>query len=143
MLRVPASVVTPSDRVTFVTASRLFFDMSEGSGGWFAHLETELALSQEESTLQEEADACRSSSVEGDDVPVPMTPQTSDSWFVQNIKAATRALHPGGNRMLEHPVNLVSNCTGAFSEGVAMQAASFFQCFFWVVFLLPICQTWF
>ena len=84
--------------------------------------EEELALSQEGTVLTEEAEACRSSSVEGDDVAVPLTPQTSDIWWVQIVKAATRKLHPKKPISLEHPVRVLSNCTGSFAEAAAMKA---------------------
>ena len=84
--------------------------------------EEEVVLSQEDTVLTEEAEACRSSSVEGDDVPVPLTPQTSDVWWVQIVKAATRKLHPKKSQTLEHPVRVLSNCTGSFAEAAAMKA---------------------
>ena len=84
--------------------------------------EEDVSLSQSDSALTQEAEACRSPSVEGDDVPVPLTPQTSDVWWVQNVKAATRALHPEGINPMEHPMTLLSNCTGSFAEVSALQA---------------------
>lgn len=90
--------------------------------GWLDVIEQDLCASQKETELQQDAEACRSSSPEGDDVPVPMSPQTSDAWFVQSIKAATRKLHPRGMKnLMEHPVSLLSNCTGACSEGAALE----------------------
>ena len=91
--------------------------------GWLDVIEQDLSASQLESGLQLDAEACRSSSPEGEDVPVPLSPQTSDIWFVQSIKAATRKLHPRGlKNLMEHPVSLLSNCTGACSEGAAWEA---------------------
>lgn len=89
--------------------------------GWEDLLNETVELSQKESELTAEAEACRSSSVEGDDNPVPRSPQTSDLWWVQDVKAATKHLQKGASA-LEHPVILLSNCTGAFSEAAAMKA---------------------
>lgn len=99
------------------------------SSGWAEVLSEHLDSSQKEAELEEEAEACRSSSPEGVDVAVPLSPQSSDVWWVQCIKGATKHLHPP-NAMLEVPVSVLSNCTGACSEAAALKARVIIFCFF-------------
>lgn len=91
--------------------------------GWDCVLDDMLLTSQVESELAEDADAARSES-DAEESPVPRSPQSSDSSYIHAIKTATRSISPKGLAQ-KRSILLVSNCTAAFSEAVALKARDF------------------
>jgi hypothetical protein len=94
------------------------FDMAEG---WDDLISEMLSLSQEETETAELAEAIRDDSdSESEAKLVACSPQTSDQWYVQLLKAHTKDIVPGGTQ-ISGPIELLSGCTASFAEAAVLE----------------------
>ncbi|CAE8638766.1 unnamed protein product [Polarella glacialis] len=90
--------------------------------GWDDLISEMLSLSQEETETAELAEAIRDDSdSESEAKLVACSPQTSDQWYVQLLKAHTKDIVPGGTQ-ISGPIELLSGCTASFAEAAVLEA---------------------